>query len=77
MIGDWWVTDHRSRSYDLREEIRNQGGRWMPEMNAWKLVGKENSSDAISVLKSAGLALEFIPGSERKYQQRSICGAKG
>lgn len=65
---DYWITDHRSRAYDLKEEIKNQGGRWSPEFKAWKLVGKDIKDPSLSVLKSAGLGVQLIPGSERKYE---------
>jgi len=66
---DWWVKDHSSRSYDLREEIKNWRGYWVPAFKCWRIDGITPDSDAFKVLTASGLALEWVQGSERKYSK--------
>lgn len=56
-IEEYWVQNGTSNSYELREEIKNWGGFWVPEHKCWAITAPCDS--AKRVLKSIGLKLQF------------------
>ena len=51
----FWITDGRSKAYDLKQEIKNHGGKWDPDKKRWYLINPDQST--IRVLKMSGLRL--------------------
>lgn len=55
---NYWILDGDSRTYDLREEIKAQGGRWNNDFKCWMINNINKDSDSYKILKSCGLILQ-------------------
>ena len=59
-LKDFWIQDHCSRTYDLRDEIKSRGGYWVPTEKMWRIDGIERGSTTHKVLSACGLHLEEV-----------------
>ena len=57
-LRDYWIIDGDSRTYDLREEIKNWGGYWVPEHKCWRIDGLSRNDPAFKILRKIGLVLQ-------------------
>lgn len=56
-IKEFWVQSGTSNSYELREEIKNWGGYWVPTHKCWAIA--DPCESAKRTLKLIGLKLQF------------------
>lgn len=53
----FWVLDGTSKTFVLRQEIKNQGGYYLADHKAWCIDNPDERT--INVLKSSGLVIQF------------------
>ena len=56
-FAEYYILNGASKAYDLREEIRNWGGYYVPEYKCWAIASP--CEKAKRVLKLVGLKLQF------------------
>lgn len=65
---DYYVLDGTSKCYDLRAEIKNQGGQAVyagDEFIGWRINKIQRKGTEHNTLTAAGLKMQPIPGSEK------------
>ena len=56
-IKEFWIQNGVSSSYDMKEEIGNWGGYWVPDHKSWAIT--DPCESAKRVIKLIGLKLQF------------------
>jgi len=57
-MNEYWILDGSSSSYDLKEEIKNWCGFWVPEHKTWCIKTCKDST-AYKTLTAIGLRLQW------------------
>lgn len=55
---DFWILDGREKTFMFKEEIKAQGGVFVPEFKCWKIPNISKDDIKLKVLKSCGLKVQ-------------------
>lgn len=57
-LQSYWILDGSSKAYDLKEEIKNQGGKYNPDFKCWWIDRVNVHHPIYKLLKLIGLKLQ-------------------
>ena len=53
----YWIIDHTSTTYDVKEEIKSWAGFWNKDHKCWEIINPDDQTK--SVLKAIGVKLRY------------------